>query len=157
MHQTPSRPDPFDSLKLGNQLCFAIYAADHAFTAAYKPLLDPLGLTYPQYLVLLVLWEEEGLRVKEIGQRLHLDSGTLTPVLKRLEKAGFVRRRRDAQDERQVRVELTDKGWETRTKALEVPRAMICALGQPEPELQELKRAVDQLQAALRSGSKIAA
>ena len=95
--------------------------------------------------------------MKEIGQRLHLDSGTLTPVLKRLEKAGFVRRRRDAQDERQVRVELTDKGWDTRTKALEVPRAMICALGQPEPELQELKRAVDQLQAALRSGSKIAA
>ena len=150
-------PNPFESLKLGNQLCFAVYAADHAFTAAYKPLLDPLGLTYPQYLVLLVLWEEEGLSVKEIGQRLHLDSGTLTPVLKRLEKAGFVRRRRDAQDERQVRVELTDKGWDTRTKALEVPRAMICALGQSEPELQELKRAVDQLQAALRSGSKIAA
>ena len=150
-------PNPFDSLRIGNQLCFAVYAADHAFTAAYKPLLDPLGLTYPQYLVLLVLWEEEGLSVKEIGQRLHLDSGTLTPVLKRLEKAGFVRRRRDAQDERQVRVELTDKGWDTRTKALEVPRAMICALGQPEPELQELKRAVDQLQAALRSGSKIAA
>ena len=150
-------PNPFESLRLGNQLCFAVYAADHAFTAAYKPVLDPLGLTYPQYLVLLVLWEEEGLRVKEIGQRLHLDSGTLTPVLKRLEKAGFVRRRRDAQDERQVRVELTDKGWETRTKALEVPRAMICALNQPEPELQELKRAVDQLQAALRSGSKIAA
>ena len=150
-------PNPFESLKLGNQLCFAIYAADHAFTAAYKPLLDPLGLTYPQYLVLLVLWEEEGLSVKEIGQRLHLDSGTLTPVLKRLEKAGFVRRRRDDQDERQVRIELTDKGRDTRTRALEVPRDMICALGQPEPKLQELKRAVDQLQAALRSGSKIAA
>jgi MarR family transcriptional regulator, organic hydroperoxide resistance regulator len=157
MHQTSSRLDSFESLKLGNQLCFAVYAAAHAFTGAYKPLLDPLGLTYPQYLVLLVLWEEEGLSVKEIGQQLHLDSGTLTPVLKRLEKAGFVRRRRDAQDERQVRVELTDKGWDTRTKALEVPRSMICALGQPEPELRELKRAVDQLQAALRSGSKIAA
>ena len=147
-------PNPFESLRLGNQLCFAIYAADHAFTAAYKPLLDPLGLTYSQYLVLLVLWEEEGLRVKEIGQRLHLDSGTLTPVLKRLEKAGFVRRRRDDQDERQVRIELTDKGRDTRTRALEVPRAMICALGQPEPKLQELKRAVDQLQAALRNAQK---
>jgi len=157
MDQTPSRPDPFDSLKLGNQLCFAIYAAAHAFTGAYKPLLDPLGLTYPQYLVLLVLWEEEGLSVKAIGQRLHHDSGTLTPVLKRLEKAGFVRRRRDAEDERQVRVELTDKGRDTRTKALEVPRAMthamICALGQPEPEIQALRRAVDQLQAALRKGA----
>ena len=154
MDQTPSPPDPFDSLKLGNQLCFAIYAAAHAFTGAYKPLLDRLGLTYPQYLVLLVLWEEEGLSVKEIGQRLHLDSGTLTPVLKRLEKAGFVRRRRDAQDERQVRVELTDKGRDTRTRALEVPRAMICALSQPEPELQALRQSVDQLQAALRSGAK---
>ena len=146
--------DDFDNLKLGNQLCFAIYAADHAFTAAYKPLLHPLGLTYPQYLVLLVLWEEEGLSVKEIGQRLHLDSGTLTPVLKRLEKAGFVRRRRDDQDERQVRIELTDKGRDTRTRALEVPRDMICALGQSEPKLQELKRAVDQLQAALRNAQK---
>ena len=150
-------PNPFESLRLGNQLCFAIYAADHAFTAAYKPLLDPLGLTYPQYLVLLVLWEEEGLSVKEIGQRLHLDSGTLTPVLKRLEKAGFVRRRRDDQDERQVRIELTDKGWDTRTRSLEVPRAMICALGQPEPELQALRRAVDQLQTALRKRAKDAA
>jgi DNA-binding MarR family transcriptional regulator len=103
--------------------------------------------------VLLVLWEEEGLSVKEIGQRLHLDSGTLTPVLKRLEKAGFVRRRRDDQDERQVRVELTDKGRDTRTKALEVPRAMICALGQPEPELRALRQSVDQLQAALRKGA----
>src|SRR5918998_4135688 len=130
MHQTPSRPDPFDSLKLGNQLCFAIYAAAHAFTGAYKPLLDPLGLTYPQYLVLLVLWEEEGLSVKEIGQRLHLDSGTLTPVLKRLEKAGFVRRRRDDQDERQVRVELADKGRGARAGALEGPRSLICALKQ---------------------------
>jgi MarR family transcriptional regulator, organic hydroperoxide resistance regulator len=150
-------PNPFESLKLGNQLCFAVYAADHAFTAAYKPLLDPLGLTYPQYLVLLVLWEEEGLSVKEIGQRLHLDSGTLTPVLKRLEKAGFVRRRRDDQDERQVRVDLTDKGRETRAGALEVPRSMICALNQPEHELQALRQAVDRLQAALRKGAKSAA
>jgi len=104
-----------------------------------------------------VLWEEEGLSVKEIGRRLHLDSGTLTPVLKRLEKAGFVRRRRDAQDERQVRIELTDKGRDTRTRALEARRFIVCALSQSEHELQELKRAVDQLQAALRSGSKIAA
>ena len=147
-------PDPFASLRLDNQLCFAVYAAAHAFTAAYKPLLDTLGLTYPQYLVLLVLWEEDGLTVKAIGQRLHLDSGTLTPVLKRLEAAGFVRRRRDDQDERQVRVTLTDKGRETQTEALEVPRAMVCALGQSEPELQALKQSVDQLHAALRTVPK---
>ena len=96
-------------LRLDAQLCFALYAASRATTAAYREPLAELGLTYPQYLVLLVLWEEEGLSVKEIGQRLHLDSGTLTPVLKRLEEAGFVRRRRDAQDERQVRVELDRK------------------------------------------------
>lgn len=147
-------PDPFASLRLGNQLCFAVYAAAHAFTAAYKPLLDKLGLTYPQYLVLLVLWEEDGLTVKAIGQRLHLDSGTLTPVLKRLEAAGFVRRRRDDQDERQVRVTLTDKGRETQTEALEVPRAMICALNQPEPELQAIKQSMDRLHAALRTAPK---
>jgi DNA-binding MarR family transcriptional regulator len=91
--------------------------------------------------------------VKAIGQRLHLDSGTLTPVLKRLEKAGFVRRRRDAEDERQVRVELTDKERETRAGALQVPRAMICALNQPEHELQALRQSLDHLQAALRKGA----
>src|SRR4028118_2098263 len=89
------------SLKLSNQLCFAVYSAAHAFSAAYKPVLDPLGLAYPQYLVLLVLWEQDGLMVKEIGHHLHLDSGTLTPVIKRLEAAGFVTRRRDSVDERQ--------------------------------------------------------
>jgi DNA-binding MarR family transcriptional regulator len=150
-------PNPFESLKLGNQLCFAVYAADHAFAAAYKPLLDPLGLTYPQYLVLLVLWEEEGLNVKEIGQRLHLDSGTLTPVLKRLEKAGFVRRHRDAQDERQVRIELTQKGRETQAQALDTRRTIVRTLGQSEPEIQALKRSVDQLLASLRQGAKSAA
>jgi DNA-binding MarR family transcriptional regulator len=90
------------------------------------------------------------LRVKEIGQRLHLDSGTLTPVLKRLEKASFVRRRRDAQDERQVRVELTDKGRETQARALDARRTIVCALGQSKPEIQALKQNVDQLLASLR-------
>src|SRR4030095_8240519 len=94
-------------LRLDNQICFAVYSTAHAFNRFYKPLLDKLGLTYPQYLVMLVLWEEDGLPVKEIGERLFLDSGTLTPLLKRLEAAGLVKRTRSKEDERQVIVALT--------------------------------------------------
>lgn len=103
----PGRDDP---QSLDNQLCFAVYAAAHAFGRAYRALLAHHDLTYPQYLVLLVLWEEEGLSVKEIGARLFLDSGTLTPLLKRLEAGGRVRRLRDRADERQVSIVLTDEG-----------------------------------------------
>src|SRR5919206_4517386 len=99
-------------LLLGNQVCFAVYSTAHAFNRFYKPILDPFGLTYPQYLVMLVLWERDGLTVKEIGQPLHLDSGTLTPVLKRLQAMGYVQRSRDLPDERQVRVTLTERGRE---------------------------------------------
>src|ERR1700733_13776837 len=98
--------DEKDALKLDSQLCFALYSTTHALTKAYAPLLERLGLTYPQYLVMLVLWESEGLTVKELGERLQLDSGTLTPLLKRLEAAGLVRRERDRRDERQVRIGL---------------------------------------------------
>ena len=104
----PGRTD--DPQRLDNQLCFAVYAAAHAFGRAYRSFLNHHGLTYPQYLVLLVLWEEEGLTVKEIGTRLFLDSGTLTPLLKRLEAAGRVRRVRDRADERQVSIFLTETG-----------------------------------------------
>ena len=145
--------DDFDSLKLGNQLCFAVYSAAHAFNAAYKPFLEPLGLTYPQYLVLMVLWEEDGLMVREIGERLNLDSGTLTPMLKRLEAAGFVTRKRDAKDERQVRIQLTQKARDARPTALEARRAVVCALGDSEEEIQKLKRAVDQLHTMLRNAA----
>ena len=145
--------DDFDNLKLGNQLCFAVYSAAHAFNAAYKPFLEPLGLTYPQYLVLMVLWEEDGLMVREIGERLNLDSGTLTPMLKRLEAAGFVTRKRDAKDERQVRIQLTQKARDARPTALEARRAVVCALGDSEEEIQKLKRAVDQLHTMLRSAA----
>src|SRR3712207_3559227 len=100
-------PDP---LRLDQQLCFAVYATAHAFTAAYKPVLEPLGLTYPQYLVLLVLWERDGLSAREISARLQLDPGTLTPLLKRLERSGYVQRRREPANERQLRVELTEAG-----------------------------------------------
>ena len=143
--------DPSETLKLENQLCFAVYSAAHAFTAAYKPLLEPLGLTYPQYLVLLALWETDGLAVKEIGQRLSLDSGTLTPMLKRLEVAGFVRRRRDKKDERQVRVTLTEKGRILRTDAAEARRAIVCALGDSEERIQKLRHSVTELNQLLRT------
>lgn len=101
---------PNESQRLDNQLCFAVYAAAHAFGRAYRNLLGRHELTYPQYLVLLVLWEEDGLTVKEIGERLFLDSGTLTPLLKRLEASGRVRRARDRPDERQVSIFLTEAG-----------------------------------------------
>src|SRR5450432_4787521 len=99
-------------LLLGNQLCFAIYSTAHAFNRVYKPLLKRLGLTYPQYLVMLVLWERDGLPVKDIGERLFLDSGTLTPLLKRLEAAELVKRTRGTEDERQVLIALTHRGQE---------------------------------------------
>ena len=98
------------ALRLDNQICFAVYSAAHAFNRVYKPLLDRLGLTYPQYLVMLVLWERDGVPVKDIGERLFLDSGTLTPLLKRLEAAGLVKRTRSTEDERQVLIALTPQG-----------------------------------------------
>src|SRR3954462_10871670 len=103
-------PDPDRLLHLDNQLCFALYSASLAMTKLYKPLLDELGLTYPQYLVMLVLWERDGLTVSEIGERLSLDSGTLTPLLKRLEAAELVSRIRDTDDERRVHIRLTAAG-----------------------------------------------
>jgi DNA-binding MarR family transcriptional regulator len=121
--------DQNDPLKLDSMLCFAVYAAEHAFTRFYKPRLDALGLTYPQYLVFLVLWEGDGLTVKALGERLFLDSGTVTPLLKRLESRGLVRRQRDEEDERLVRIFLTPEGRALREKALAVPMAVAGALG----------------------------
>lgn len=118
-----------DLLLVDEQLCFALYNATRAITRAYAPLLEPLGLTYPQYLVLLVLWERDGLPVKAVGQRLALDSGTLTPLLKRLEQQGLVERRRDAADERVVRIHLTTTGRELRAKARKVPSDLACRAG----------------------------
>lgn len=138
-----------DDLRLDSQLCFAAYATAHAFNRVYKPLLDRLGLTYPQYLVLLVLWERDDLTVKEIGQRMFLDSGTLTPLLKRLEAAGVVRRHRDPEDERQVRISLTPKGRNLWAKATETRQEIACATGLPLDQIaamrDELKRLRDSL------------
>jgi DNA-binding MarR family transcriptional regulator len=117
-----------DPLELDSMLCFAIYAAGHAFTRFYKPRLDALGLTYPQYLVFLVLWEADGLTVKALGEKLFLDSGTITPLVKRLEARGLLRRQRNEADERQVRVFLTEAGRALRAEALAIPLAVGTAL-----------------------------
>jgi DNA-binding MarR family transcriptional regulator len=142
--------DDAGALALDNQLCFAIYAAGHAFGRVYRPLLEALGLTYPQYLAMLVLWERDGVTVKAIGERLGLDSGTLTPLLKRLEAAGLVRRSRDPADERQLVVALTDAGRALKGRAAGVPRRMAGHIGRDVPEIRrlrddlvELKRALD--------------
>lgn len=126
-------------LALDNQFCFALYSASHALTKTYKPMLDQLGLTYPQYLVMLVLWEQDGLLVKDIGARLFLDSGTLTPLLKRLEAGGILTRTRDPQDERQVRIHLTRHGRALRKQAEQIPQQMLTVSGQEADTLLRLR------------------
>jgi DNA-binding MarR family transcriptional regulator len=138
-----------DPLKLDSMLCFAVYAAGHAFTRFYKPRLDALGLTYPQYLVFLVLWEQDGLTVKALGEKLFLDSGTITPLVKRLEARGLLRRQRDDEDERQVRIFLTPEGRALRAKALDVPLAVGKALGEQAAQAGDLRRSLQQLRERL--------
>jgi DNA-binding MarR family transcriptional regulator len=140
-------------LALDNQLCFAFYSVSHAFSRAYRQFLAPLGLTYPQYVVLLVLWEQDDLTVKEIGDRLFLDSGTLTPLLKRLETAGHIRRTRDRKDERQVRIALTETGRSLREKAEEVPKQVGCVLGLSFDEVRALTQEVAKLRGRLHDSA----
>jgi len=113
--------EKYDALKLENQLCFPLYACSKEVVKQYRPYLDELNLTYTQYIAMMVLWEHKKLNVKELGEKLYLDSGTLTPVLKSLEAKGFLRRYRSDEDERVLNVELTDAGWALRDAALEVP------------------------------------
>jgi DNA-binding MarR family transcriptional regulator len=133
-----------DWLRLDRQLCFALYSASLAMTKLYKPLLDPLGLTYPQYLAMLVLWEGDGITVSQLGERVALDSGTLTPLLKRLEASQLVLRLRDAADERRVLLQLTPAGRALKAKALAVPGQVACASG---CELDELAALTTRLKA----------
>lgn len=130
-------------LALDNQVCFAIYAANRAVTARYRPLLAELGLTYPQYLVMLVLWEAEGrggqIRVSDIGQRLRLDTGTLTPLLKRLQSAGLLERRRGEGDERVVTVALTAQGRDLKDRARAIPTQLLCGTGLEPQRLLTLR------------------
>jgi MarR family transcriptional regulator, organic hydroperoxide resistance regulator len=136
-------------LQLDNQLCFALYSASLAMTKLYKPLLDDLGLTYPQYLAMLVLWERDGLMVSELGDRLYLDSGTLTPLLKRLEASGYVSRIRDVKDERRVYITLTSSGRKLKTRAAKIPGCVLSASQCALPELMLLTSQVQALRQKL--------
>lgn len=146
---TSEYPPHSPSLALDHFLCFAIYSANHAFNRVYKPLLDELGLTYPQYLVMVVLWEKDGVTVGAIGERLFLESSTLTPLLKRLEGLGLVTRSRDRNDERQVRIGLTDAGRALRGKAAGVPACIFEASGLDVETGMRLKRDLNALRARL--------
>ncbi|MEV7287954.1 MarR family transcriptional regulator [Streptomyces sp. NPDC093252] len=157
--RTPATPAPAttppssgadnDLLLLDRQICFSLHAASRAFNGLYRVILKDLGLTYPQYLVLLVLWEHGELPVKQLGEHLRLDSGTLSPLLKRLEAAGLVRRERSTQDERSVEIRLTDEGRALRARALDVPRRIATATGCDIDEIRDLKARVDDLTSRL--------
>jgi DNA-binding MarR family transcriptional regulator len=138
-------------LDLEQQVCFALYSASRSLTALYRPLLGPLGLTYPQYLVMLVLWERGDTSVKRLGEALMLDSGTLSPLLKRLESAGFVARQRDPADERSVVVSVTSSGAALRARATSIPRAIVQATGVPLRELLQLRDTLKSITATVSS------
>ena len=139
------------ALLLDNQLCFALYSASLAMTKLYKPLLNALGLTYPQYLVMLVLWERDDLMVSELGERLFLDSGTLTPLLKRLEASGLIARIRDVQDERRVHITLTQAGRTLKTKAAQIPACILKASQCTLPDIVALTQQVQTLRSHLNA------
>ncbi|SFQ00573.1 transcriptional regulator, MarR family [Geodermatophilus dictyosporus] len=141
MTQTSEDPRlPSPSVALDDQLCFALYAASRAMTARYRPMLEELGLTYPQYLVMMLLWEEDQQTVGQLGHRLALDSGTLSPLLKRLTSAGLVTRHRRVEDERSVSIALTDEGRALRDKAFAISQDMICALRLDVDDFADLKQ-----------------
>ena len=136
-------------LQLDNQLCFALYSTSLAMTKVYKPLLAELELTYPQYLAMLVLWERDGLMVSELGDKLYLDSGTLTPLLKRLEASGYISRIRDVEDERRVYITLTSSGRKLKTRAAKIPACILSASQCSLPELMNLTSQVQALRKQL--------
>lgn len=138
--------EDYPQLALDQQLCLPLYAASRAVTRRYTDLLADVGLTYPQYLCLLALWEADGpLGVSELGTRLHLDSGTLTPLLKRMETAGLVTRTRDREDERRVLVSVTDEGWALRDRVADVPARLVEGMGMSGSDARALRRLLDRL------------
>lgn len=139
------------TLKIDDLLCFSLYSANHALTRLYRPLLAPLGLTYPQYLVLVALWELDDQKVSDLGKRLDLETNTLTPLLKRMESAGYLTRRRNPEDERSLIVSLTDKGKALQAEAQEISTCVIEAMGGDLNELIELRDRVNALRARLDS------
>lgn len=140
-----------DRFTLDQLLCFELHAASRAMTAVYRPILEDLGLTYPQYLVMVLLWEEEPRLVKELGRAMDLDSGTLSPLLKRLAAAGLVQRTRSTQDEREVEVTLTEEGWSLEGRARSVRHSIECATGLSEAEINDLRERLTGLRSALRA------
>ena len=136
-------------LELDAQLCFALYSTSLAMTKTYKPLLDKVGLTYPQYLAMLVLWESDALTVKQMAERLNLDSATMTPLLKRLEAQGFVQRVRSKEDERQVHINLTDAGRAIKKAIRGIPAEIFCAAGSDAERLLKLRDELIQLRGSL--------
>lgn len=134
-----------EAIALENQVCFPLYSAANAVVRAYRPLLNALDLTYPQYLVMMVLWEHNGINVKELGAKLYLDSGTLTPLLKRLETKGLVVRTRGLEDERVRMISLSDEGAALKEKALSIPGEMACKVGGDIEELAQLKYLCEKL------------
>lgn len=146
---TSDRQGVADVLRLDNQLCFALYAASGLVTRAYRPLLEPLGLTYPQYLAMMALWETSPQTVGALGRRLSLDSGTLTPLFKRLESAGLVIRERDPEDQRRVLITLTKAGAALKVRAADIPWTVLCQLPLPPAEAVALKATLTRLAAGL--------
>ena len=141
--------NPLNPLLLDNQLCFALYSSSHLLTKVYKPLLKELDLTYPQYLTMLALWEEDGVTVGTLGERLFLDSGTLTPLLKRMETAKLLKRERNGADERQVFIHLTEKGRALKRTAANIPARAAAATGMSIPEMIKLRKQLTKLQSSL--------
>lgn len=139
----------FANLRLDNQLCFAVYAATQAITRGYRQRLTSVGLTYPQYLVLVVLWEVRSSTVKGLAERLRLDSATLTPLLKRMEKAGLVSRNRDAVDQRVVNIALTDLAREIEPQVADIQREVACSTGLSDGRFRDLRESLRELVSAL--------
>ena len=154
MSSTSQATTPNPAQLLDNQLCFALYSASLAMTKLYKPMLDSLGLTYPQYLVMLVLWEADGPSVSSLGERLNLDSGTLTPLLKRMEAAGWLVRQRSSEDERRVHVWLSPSGQHLQAQAAFIPECVVGQSGMPLAEVMSLNRKVQQLRDAMQGAPK---
>jgi MarR family transcriptional regulator, organic hydroperoxide resistance regulator len=151
----PRRPGKAEeALRLDRQLCFALYSASAAMTRAYRPLLEPLGLTYPQYIVMLVLWESSPRTVGELGSVLGHDSATLTPLLKRLEASGLVSRKRDPKDERRVLIAPTAAGEKLKQEALGIPEALLCLLPLPGDEVVELRQSMKRLTSGLNEANQ---
>lgn len=144
----------YELLKLDNQLCFSLYVCSKEIIKKYKTLLDPYGLTYTGYIILLALWESENVNVKELGKRLYLDSGTLTPMLKKLESLDYIKRTRSSNDERNVFIQLTDKGKAMKTEAIHIPEGLICSLNLNPQYAGELLKGLHEMMHKLDSNNE---